>query len=73
MKQLALEVVARTLDPAQISLLGEEFDRADKTNNGEVTAPAFTALGCQNLFLYARAECRRPVQPPPCEAVVRQM
>lgn len=37
MKQLALEVVARTLDVAQIRLLAEEFDRADKTNNGEVT------------------------------------
>lgn len=37
MKQLALEVVARTLDPAQIRLLAEEFDRADNNNNGEVS------------------------------------
>lgn len=36
MKQLALEVVARTLDLQQIRLLTEEFDRADKTNDGEV-------------------------------------
>ena len=36
MKQLALEVVARTLDQGQIRLLTEEFDRADNTNNGEV-------------------------------------
>lgn len=36
MKQLALEVVARTLDPAHIRLLAAEFDRADKTNDGEV-------------------------------------
>lgn len=45
MKQLALEVVARTLDPAQISLLAAEFDRADNNNNGEVSecAPASTA------------------------------
>lgn len=37
MKRLALEVVARTLDPAQISHLAEEFDHADNNNNGEVT------------------------------------
>ena len=36
MKQLALEVVARTLDQGQIRLLTEEFDRADNNNNGEV-------------------------------------
>eukprot|EP00752_Nemacystus_decipiens_P006678 g6005.t1 len=41
MKQLALEVVARTLDPAQISLLAEEFDRADNNNNGEVSLSEF--------------------------------
>ncbi|CAN0031766.1 unnamed protein product [Pylaiella littoralis] len=41
MKQLALEVVARTLDPAQIRLLSEEFDRADKNNNGEVSLSEF--------------------------------
>lgn len=46
MKQLALEVVARTLDPAQISLLAEEFDRADNSNNGEVRANP-----CQRYFL----------------------
>lgn len=37
MKRLALEVVARTLDPAQISHLAEEFDHADNNNNGEVS------------------------------------
>ena len=37
MKQLALEVVARTLDQGQIRLLTEEFDRADNNNNGEVS------------------------------------
>lgn len=43
MKQLALEVVARTLDPAQISLLAAEFDHADNNNNGEVSTSAPTA------------------------------
>ncbi len=42
MKQLALEVVARTLDPEQISHLAEEFDHADNNNNGEVSARART-------------------------------
>lgn len=41
MKRLALAVVARTLDPAQISLLSEEFDRADNNNNGEVGAAKY--------------------------------
>ncbi|CAM9877704.1 unnamed protein product [Discosporangium mesarthrocarpum] len=36
MKRLALEVVARTLNPGQIHALEKEFDRADSTNNGEV-------------------------------------
>ncbi|CAM9736038.1 unnamed protein product [Ectocarpus sp. 8 AP-2014] len=41
MKQLALEVVARTLDPTQIRQLAEEFDRADNNNNGEVSLAEF--------------------------------
>ncbi|CAN0371928.1 unnamed protein product, partial [Hapterophycus canaliculatus] len=41
MKRLALEVVARTLDPAQISHLAEEFDHADNNNNGEVSLVEF--------------------------------
>ncbi|CAB1110176.1 unnamed protein product [Ectocarpus sp. CCAP 1310/34] len=41
MKQLALEVVARTLDPTQIRQLADEFDRADNNNNGEVSLAEF--------------------------------
>lgn len=37
MTKLGLEVVAHTLDPGQIHQLAEEFDRADNTNNGEVS------------------------------------
>lgn len=52
MKQLALEVVARTLDPAQISLLAEEFDRADTNHNGEVSA-----YQCRRCFLAEQPLC----------------
>lgn len=45
MKQLALEAVARTLDSAQIGLLTDEFDRADKNNNGEVRGFPFLCSG----------------------------
>lgn len=63
MKQLALEVVARTLDPAQISLLAEEFDRADNNNNGEVSAPRHLRNSLSGTcFFYARAASRRPVR-----------
>lgn len=47
MKQLALEVVARTLDPGQIRLLAEEFDRADNNNNGEVRRVSGTCTFCR--------------------------
>ena len=80
MKQLALEVVARTLDPAQISLLAEEFDRADNNNNGEVRVYAGSSHGRQlrlpdraALFLplVLTAECffGRLKTPPPAASV----
>ena len=56
MKQLALEVVARTLDPAQTSLLAEEFDRADTNHNGEVGIPTSISEG-----LACRATLWHPV------------
>lgn len=50
MTKLGLEVVAHTLDPGQIHQLAEEFDRADNTNNGEVSlfpplSPLFANYG----------------------------
>lgn len=44
MTKLGLEVVAHTLDPGQIHQLAEEFDRADKTNNGEVSLFPFPSV-----------------------------
>lgn len=65
MKQLALEVVARTLDPEQIRLLAEEFDRADNNNNGEVGTPPpqahiASSLFPQIQFLFDNRVCATP-------------